>query len=281
MANTMTNWRMILRAARERFDMTRAQLAKVSGVPADTVRRWEDGTRNPTLPRLVRVLDALDCPSDEVNAVLKGAGFPTRRTLFPSDRFPNYFFTADELQTAVEDVPWPEFVLNDNIEIVAANALAQALWEVDLAYERDVRRPHQLNLISVASDLRFTKHVLNWDEAVATLAAVMKGRPRDPHTLDQPDPYFNEVLSEFAEGDPEFLKRLITVFASTPARDAKCRWTYPVHWKDEDFGEMRFIALVSVASEPDGFGFNDWIPIDAKTWEALEKKMALLTRNEP
>jgi transcriptional regulator with XRE-family HTH domain len=281
MTNATTSWRDILRAARERPGMTRAQLAERSGVPVDTIRRWEDGTRNPTLPRLLRVLDALDCPSAEMNAVLRGAGFPTQRTLFPTERFPSYFYSVDELQTAVEEVPWPEFVLNDNIEIVAANALAQALWGIDFVREREARKPHQLNLLSVASDRLFTERVLNWDEAVATLASVLKGQgPRDPHTLDQPAPYFNAVLAEFAQGDPGFLRRLIDIFNSTPGREPKCRWTYPVHWKDDDFGEMRFISLVNTASEPDALAFSDWIPIDAGTWDALEKKKALLARRE-
>lgn len=254
--------------------MTRAQLAALSGVPADTIRRWEDGTRNPTLSRLLRVLDALDCPSAEVNAVLKDAGFPTQRTLFPTDRFPKYFYTVEELQTAVEEVPWPEFVLNDNVEVVAANATLQALWGIDFPRERATRRPSQMNLLSVASDRLFTDHVLNWDECVATLASVFKGRPRDPQTLDQPDPYFNAVLAEFAQGNPAFLKRLIEVFASAPAREAKCRWTYRVDWKDSEFGVMRFVAVVNTASEPDALAFNDWIPIDAESWNNLEQVKA-------
>ncbi|MDP2674583.1 MAG: helix-turn-helix transcriptional regulator [Dehalococcoidia bacterium] len=279
MANATSRWRGILRAARERSGVTRAQLAALSGVPADTIRRWEDGTRNPTLPRLLRVLDALDCPSAEANDILEGAGFPTQRTLFPTDRFPHYFYTVDELQIVVEEVPWPEFVLNDNIEIVAANLTAQAVWRIDLPQEKARRKRQQINLLSVASGPEFIGHVVNWDEAVATLASVLKGRPRDPHTLDQPDPYFNAVLADFAQGDPAFLGRLIEVFASAPSRDPKCRWTYPVHWKDDDFGEMRFIAVVNTASEPDGLAFNDWIPVDAASWNNLEQVKARARRS--
>ncbi len=252
--------------------MTRAELAALSGVPVETIRRWEDGSRNPTLARLLRVLDALDCPSAEANAVLEGAGFPTQRTLFPTDRFPNYFYTVEELQTVVEEVPWPEFVLNDNIEIVAANLLAQALWGIDLAEERRRRKPQQLNLLSVASGPEFISHVVNWDESVATLVSVIKGiGARHPHTLDQADPYFNEVLAEFAKGDPGFLSRLLEIFVRTPGREPKCRWTYPVHWRDNEAGEMRFISVVNTASEPDALAFNDWIPIDAASWEVLAK----------
>ena len=277
MGERLQRWRSRLRATRERLGVSRAELARRSGVPADTLRRWEDGTRNPRHASLRAVLDALDCPSAEANALLAEAGFPPARTLFPGDRFPNYYYTAGELQDAVEQAPWPEFVLNDNTEVVAANAVVQALWRINFEEERARRTKPQMNLLSVASDYQFTHHVLNWDECVATLASVFKGRPRDPHTLEQPDrpdPYFDAVLAEFSKGDSTFLARLIEVFARTPAREPKCRWTYRVVWRDDDFGELRFSAVVNVANEPDALSFNDWIPIDAETWSVLEQVKA-------
>jgi hypothetical protein len=57
----------------------------------------------------------------------------------------------------------------------------------------------------------------------------------------------------------------------SPAREPKCRWTYRVSWRDDDFGELRFIAVVNVANEPDALSFNDWIPVDAASWGALER----------
>ena len=33
---------------------------------------------------------------------------------------------------------------------------------------------------------------------------------------------------------------------------------------------MRFHAIVSTASEPDGLAINDWIPLDAESWSVLE-----------
>jgi hypothetical protein len=34
---------------------------------------------------------------------------------------------------------------------------------------------------------------------------------------------------------------------------------------------MRFLATVSLASEPESTFFNDWIPVDAATWLALSQ----------
>jgi hypothetical protein len=131
-----------------------------------------------------------------------------------------------------------------------------------------------MNLLSVANDKRFSEHVVNWDECVAVLAGVFKGRPRDPHSVDAPDPYFDAVLREIAHGDPRYLQRLLQVFAATPPSEPKCRWTYPVVWRDDEFGEMRFVAVVNTASEPDSLAFNDWIPIDAESWAVLEQVKA-------
>ena len=274
MAERLQRWRSRLRATRERLGVSRAELARRSGVPADTLRRWEDGTRNPRHASLRAVLDALDCPSAEANAILTEVGFPPARTLFPGDRFPNYYYTVDELQDAVEQVPWPEFVINDNVEVVAANAAVQALWCIDFAHEQSWRTSAQMNALSFASDHHFADRIVNWEEVVATLVSTFKGRPRDPRTIDEPDPYFEAVLAEFAGGDPVFLQRLLKVWESTPPAEPKVRRTYRIVWNDPEFGDMRFLGLATTASEPDGLSFNDWHPLDAASWDALERVKA-------
>lgn len=40
---------------------------------------------------------------------------------------------------------------------------------------------------------------------------------------------------------------------------------------DDEFGDMRFLGIVSTASEPDALAFQDWHPVDAATWEVLER----------
>jgi transcriptional regulator with XRE-family HTH domain len=264
------HWREALKSAREQLGLSQAELARRASLSREAVRGYEEGRRRPSSRSLSRLLDALQVDAATRNEILVGMS-GLAPTLFPSQQFPNYFYTVEELQQAVEDAPWPEFVLNDNVEVVAANAAVQALWGVDFAEERRQRSRAQMNLLSVASTHRFADHALNWDQCLATLAGVFKGRPRDPRTLDEPDAYFNAVLAEFSAGDPTFLRRLIDVFASAPARDPKCRWTYRVVWRDDDFGEMRFTAIVNTASEPDALAFNDWVPLDAESWTALEQ----------
>jgi hypothetical protein len=130
-----------------------------------------------------------------------------------------------------------------------------------------------MNLVAVASDRQFAHHVVNWDECISTLGGMLKTGPH-PHTLDRPDPYFNEVLAEFTQGDPVFLKRLIDLFAEAPPREPRARQLYRVVWRDDDYGEMRLLGMTTIASEPESLGFNDWIPLDAASWTALERVKA-------
>ena len=223
-----------------------------AGLSQESIRAYETGRRHPTRDRLAAILQALGATTYEANEVLEAAGFSTPSTMFPVDEYPDYFFSIDELQAEVELVEWPEFVLNNANEVVAANSCAEALWGIDFAHERSTRTRAQLNLLSIASQQRFADRIVNWDECVATLAAVFKSRPMNPASLDEPDPYFSEVLQEFADGDPVFLAGLVQVWVATPARGAKVRWSYRAVWRDEEFGEMRFRSVVGTASEPAG-----------------------------
>ena len=51
------------------------------------------------------------------------------------------------------------------------------------------------------------------------------------------------------------------------------RWHYDVTWRHAQ-GRMRFRGVVSTANEREGLAFNDWIPLDAETWLALERAKA-------
>ena len=264
-------WRLRLRTARRNVGLSQREVAERIGLSRESIHAYEAGRRRPSRERLAAILQALESTAYETNEILEAAGFSTPSTMFPSDEYPDYFFSIDELQGEVELVEWPEFVLNNANEVVAANATVQALWGIDFACERETRTRAQLNLLSVASQGKFADRIINWDECVATLAAVFKGRPVNPASLDEPGPYFSEVLQEFASGDRAYLERLVRIWMATPGRDAKVRWSYRVVWRDEEFGEMRFRSVVGTASEPGGLSFNDWQPLDAATWGVLER----------
>jgi transcriptional regulator with XRE-family HTH domain len=242
---------------------------------SETIRKYESGRRNPRREHLESLLRVLDVPQADANEILGGAGFSHPRTLFPSERFPGYFFSVYELHGYVNQVSWPEFVTNNYAELIAANRAAQDFWGIDLEKERTRRTRAQMNLLSVAAEQKFAQRVLNWDECVRTLVSVFKGLPQGEESIESPGAYFEEVLGEFARIEPSLVTRLLSLWTETPASSPKVRWTYKVIWDAGSLDLLNFHCIVTTASEPDGLAFNDWIPVDATTWSALEELKAV------
>lgn len=267
------SWRKELRAARRALKVTIPEVARAASLSIETVRGYENGRRTPTREHLIHVLQAINLPFMESNAILNAAGFAALRTRFPEDDFPEYFFVRGELDAAVERVPWPEFVAGDLLEVVAANRAAEAIWGIDFQHEKRTRTRAQLNLLSVASDHHFADRVGNWDEIVEFMASLYKGVPSG-ETLDRPSTFFNDVLAEFAKGDPAFLASLGHIWSAAKPVPPKVRQWYRIDWIDPEFGTMRFLGIISTCSEPDALAFNDWHPFDAETWRVLEQVKA-------
>jgi transcriptional regulator with XRE-family HTH domain len=267
-------WPTLLRDARKRLRLSQAQLASHVGVSAEAVRSYEAGRRKPPRGKLDAIFVALDLPIREANAIRESLGLASVGTRFPGGAYPGYFYTIDELHETVEQATWPEFVLNDHMEVVAANRVVAALWGVDFTHEHAVRSVTELNLLAVAAERRFAERVANWDECVEVMAGIMKFQSDYPDALDNPRPYLDGVLAQFAKAGPEFVERLIKAWVRAEPAVAKCRWFYPMVWDEPGIGVMRFTSLVNTASEPDGLSFNDWIPLDAEAWVNLERVKA-------
>ena len=61
---------------------------------------------------------------------------------------------------------------------------------------------------------------------------------------------------------------------STLPAPVKVRWSYPITWREPGIGDIAFLSLVSIASEPDALSFNDWIPIDPASHARLAQVLA-------
>ena len=263
-------WSRRLRAARERLGLSRGELAALASLSSETVRAYETGKRGATAPTLRAIIDALGIEQVERNRILTAAGFVGAATQFPPEVAPDYYFTRDQAAREIERAPWPACIVNDRMDVISANRLAQTLWDVD--FERDLTGPGERNLLSVASTPHFAERVTNWDEAIGVAVAILKGHHRGG--VSEPEDssgYFASVMQHFLEGDPKYVARFLTAWQQTPARSPKCRWDFPVVWRDEDLGTLRFRVAISVASELDGLAFNDWIPLDSGTWEGLRQ----------
>jgi transcriptional regulator with XRE-family HTH domain len=261
-------WYVLLRAARDRLGLSRKQLAARAVVSEHTVKSYELGDRG-SRPYLTAILDALKVERGERNRILTGAGYaPDGLDIRPHG---DINFTRDEAAAEVDRYAWPAFVVDEYMELVAANVVILRLWDVDLATE--FREPGELNLLTAATNPRFADRCLSWDETVGAMAGVFKYHHRGPESTEDPSPVFAQVLRHVMKYDQQYIARLGTLWERAEPTPNKLRWSYPVVWKDPRCGGlvMRFTAFASSANEPDGLGFNDWIPLDGETWAALEK----------
>ena len=233
------------------------------------IKAYETGLRNAPRDRLEALIAALDIPNAAANEMRESAGFTEVNFLFAGDRGRNFFFTLEELPAEVERTPWPQFVVNDALEVVAANDWVTAVWDIDWASEDASRTRAQRNLLALVSEHRFAERLRNWEEILAIFVSIFKAPAPTSFSIDAPTPYFNEVIEEFLRGEPAFLARLLEIWAVAEPTESKVRSSYPVVWEDPEFGVMRFCGIVTNASYVDALSFNDWIPFDAATWDVL------------
>jgi transcriptional regulator with XRE-family HTH domain len=261
-------WFEMLREARLRLGLSQVELASRAFVSIPSVKLYEQGRRHPSRPYLVALLEALGLERIDRARILEAAGYRSDDYSHAAE-YPTGMFSAAEAAKEVHKYPWPAYVVGDSLSLIEANNLAQRLWDVDL--ENEFLSPVERNFLSVATIPRFADRCLNWEEAARMLLSIMKGKPERPQTLEAPSPYFAAVLQHFLAGDPKYVSRLIPLWNEVPPLwEGKMRNTYPIVWEDPDFGVLRFQCVASIAHHVESTNFNDWIPVDAATWEALE-----------
>jgi transcriptional regulator with XRE-family HTH domain len=261
-------WSRLLLEARTYVGLPRAELARRASLSPETVRAYEVGRRRPSRQLLTAILDALKVDRSVRNSIQVAAGFaPDGRGLGPQN--PDLMFTVEEAAEEVERYRWPAFVSDEMAWLVAANSVAQRLWGVDLRSE--LTDPVDRHLLGAASSPRFADRCLNWDEVMTIMLGRLKLHHRGPEDPEHLSPYITAVLQRFLQGDRKYVARLINAWQEATPISPKIRWSYPVVWQEPDIGVMRFHAFVSSANEEDGFAFNDWIPVDAESWERLER----------
>jgi transcriptional regulator with XRE-family HTH domain len=265
------DWPKKLRTARQDLGLPQAKLARLAGVSPDTVRACESGRRRPSRNVLEALLVALKLDRWEANQIRHELGYAADYIQLGKVD-PSFMFRIAELSEWIERTPWPQFIVDENMQIVLANSSAQKFWQID-AY-REYPTPRDRGMIKFATDVRFGGRVLNWDEMVGYAISIWKGHHLGPESIDQPSPYFDVALKELAAGDPKLVSRFIDLWQRTEGKTPKVRDRYPVVWQAPGRPTARFLALSSTANEWEGLAFHDWIPVDAQTWAVLDAMKA-------
>ena len=259
------NWRAELAAARRAIGLSQEELASLASVARGTIQGIEQGRRDPSRQLLIGLVDVLKLERAARLSILRGAGFVPDT----ADPAASYWFTLEEAAAEAEERPWPVCVVSELMEVMAANRLLQRLWGVDL--DRELNSRVERNILSVISMPRFQGRLLNRDECVSIALGIIKGHHLGAEASPLgSSPYFQAVIKHFMAGDQALVARLFDLWATAQPRPYKTRGAIPVRWRDPDAGDLRFEMLLNSASEPAGLAFQDWIPIDSRTWDALE-----------
>ena len=270
-------WHDLIRAERRRLGITQTVLAKRAGLSPETVRKYESGSRTPSRASIDRVLGALQAPHTTVRRVLLDLGMAAPGSLYGLGGIEDYRFTIPELRSFVETTPWPQFVINNTLEIVVANAATQALWEMDLSLPVLERTRARVNLLAILGHHRLRQSLKNRFEIMAIIVSVLKVFPESRTLLDAPGSLFAEVFDAFAASDPAAINKLYELWDRTPPASQKLRWNFPVTWVEHEVGEIRMIGTVTAASHVNSLVFVDWIPRDGQSHALLDTLLASRT----
>ena len=270
-------WHDLIRTERRRLGMTQTELAERAGLSPETLRKYEAGSRTPSRASIDRVLAALQAPHTTVRRVLLDLGMAAPGNLYGLGGIEDYRFTIPELRIFVEQTPWPQFVINNTLDIVVANAATQALWEMDLSPDVLERTRARVNLLAILAHHRLRQSLKNRFEIMAIVVSVLKVFPESRTLLEAPGSLFAEVFDAFAASDPKAINKLYALWDRTPPASQKLRWNLPVTWVEPEVGEIRMVGTVTAASHVNSLVFVDWIPRDGPSHVLLDALLASRT----
>ena len=268
-ADRYFDWQAALRQHRERRGLSRPALARLANLSASAIKGVETGSRHPSPDALSRIIDALGLTRDEASPIRAGAGYAVDwQGLF------HQRFLADKewLDKEIERCPWPAFITGQGINLVAANRAFQRVWDVDLSTE--FTDPDQRNLLGGASFERFARYAENYDELLRFMIGLAKGDPRMRQDLENPAPWLKEPARRFLQGDPKYIKRFIEAWEKAEPIPHRTRFHHEVRWLYRGEQPMRFFGITTIADIWNELSWNDWIPADAETWQALKQIMS-------
>ena len=124
-------------------------------------------------------------------------------------------------------------------------------------------------MMSMLSWRRVAERIENWDEAIALVISIVKGNYGGEAAFTQRNPYFAAAFENFLQGDSQYVQRFLALWESTPPRRRKLRFAYPIRWRHSRAGTLNFLVQANPADQRGGLMFNDWVPMDGATWEAI------------
>ena len=270
------DWRAALRQWRKRRGLTQKTLAWRAGLSHSAVRSYENAQRNPSGESLTTLVRILGVPRQDANQILAAAGYAVDWSTLLEGR---YIFDIDDARAQLERCPWPAFLTDQAINVVATNRLLEAIFDVELATE--YLDAGDRNLLGGASDPRFARYLENYDEVVSFMIGLAKGDPRFQQNPERPAPWLEEPMSRFLRGDPSLITRVMALWETVEPIPHRTRHQFEVRWLYRGKTPMRFQGVLTVADLWNELSWNDWIPADEETWRILRDMVPDRSSDDP
>ena len=271
----MADWYVLLRGARRDLGLRRAELAGRAGISEASVRAYEMGRRHPTREHLAEMLTCLRLDRRSRNDVLINAGFAPDAIDMPDGSL-----SRKEAARLVHERPWPAFVLNEVMEVVASNRVGTRLTGLT---RQDLEDRVDRNVLVIAARVvaaPTSGQMRDWGMAARRVIARMKAA--GVGTLDDPDPYFAALLERIAWGGRGLLHEFAAQWEATPpGGQPAMSWSYPAHWTLRDGGTLNLHCVATRVNTQDPIEIHDWIPADAASAAMLEVVVASRRGRQP
>ena len=176
----MPTWNAQLRAARESRGVSRQALADLSGQSVESLRSYELGRRRPTREHLSRLLACMKLDQPSRNLILAGAGFAPET---PVERFPEPNIPTREAVRLIRERPWPAFLLNRRLEVLAVSGAA---WHLLGLPDREVSG--RRNVLTAVTHRAIASHIVDWDEQVTRTTRSSRPAYRKSRLWTRPAP---------------------------------------------------------------------------------------------
>jgi hypothetical protein len=232
-------------------------------VSPSAVKSFELGRRHPKESTLNALIDALGLTRDEANPMRRAAGHPDDWFALFQDRYPS---DTMDIAADVRKYDWPVFITNQAIDVVYANSAFEAAMGVDLS--REFRGPGERNFLAQASNPRFVGNFANFDELVTYMIGLVKGDPRWHQSVQNPAPWMQGAMQKFLAGDQKLVQRVLELWSTAPPLPHRARHTYTVQLRAGS-STLRLQGSTSIADLWNELSWNEWVPEDGATWEAL------------
>ena len=154
-------WQVLMREARTATGLSRAGLARLSGVGAATIKAYELGLRKPLQLLLTTLLAGLEADRYVRNRVLEGAGFkPDGLDVWR--RNPEFALSFAEALAEIEKCRWPAMLTDERMKVLASNAAYERLWGREERSGQGTEGGG--SFLSWMSYPPFADRLTNWDE---------------------------------------------------------------------------------------------------------------------